>query len=109
MLSAGGWVAQEDLQSLEVAEAEQEQLNKKSAVAATWQSGGRLGGRDKNDLKERSIFAERWERMVTTLLYMPGASGMGDGSSRYRQHSTVSFRTADYVYKAPASAGGAGG
>ena len=90
--------------SLEAAAAEDSSLGEKQNVLAQWHSGGRLGGRggDSTDLKERSVYAERWERMVTMLLYMP-LDGMALPSASARSErnplSTVSFRTADYVHR----------
>jgi CRP-like cAMP-binding protein len=83
--------------TLEAAAAEEERLHTTTAVTATWQSGGRLGGRTDLDATDRSLFAERWERIVTALLYLPGADD-GERGGGGRGHSTVSFRTADYVF-----------
>ena len=77
-----------------MAEAEEEKLQNMGSATSRWQSGGRLGGANQDELDERSIFAERWERMVATLLYLPSATGRRAKSTA---HSTVSFRTLDYI------------
>jgi len=86
------------LMSLEAATASEEESKKTTTVVGQWQSGGRLGGRNQGDMAERSIFAERWERLVTSLLYMPSESNGLARSSGRGPHSTVSFRTADYKW-----------
>ena len=92
--------------SVEAAMEEDAKLEQTSAVAMQWQSGGRLGGRNQNDMSERSVYAERWERLVTALLYMPSESSdrsrlLGSRS----EHSTVSFRTCDYMPPPPSLGG----
>ena len=89
-----------NLMELQAAEQETAELQAKQNVAAQWQSGGRLGGTENGPEEDgqRSIFAERWERMVTSLLYLPGANGQMNSSRGARHHSTVSFKTKDYMY-----------
>ena len=85
------------LLTLEASTAEEQKLHEQSQIAMKWQSGGLIGGKVKDDMAERSIFAERWERMVTSLLYMPSEStGKQSRASGRGPHSTISFRTADY-------------
>lgn len=81
--------------SLEQSAAEEARVAEQSAVALRWKSGARLGGKS-DELAERSIFAERWERIVTSLLYFNRSAAGADSYSS--SVSTVSFRTADYVF-----------
>ena len=90
--------------AIESAEAQIEKHNQQASIAFKMQSGGRLGGRQKDEMAERSLFAERWERMVTTLLYMPSESRREAMEAMATRHKTVSFRTCDYVQPAPSSA-----
>jgi CRP-like cAMP-binding protein len=93
-------VHNKDRRSLEVAQAEEQKLTEQSNVAMKWQSGGRLGSGGKDDLQERSLYAERWERIVSAMLFRTGHTPAGG----VRAVTTVSFRTADYVYKGPRAA-----
>ena len=96
------------LLTLEASTAEEQKLHEQSQIAMKWQSGGLIGGKVKDDTAERSIFAERWERLVTALLYMskPGHASRASGGARY---NTVSFKTSDYVWVRPQRKGSAGG
>ena len=61
-------------------------------VVSRWKSGGRIGGKsDHNDL-ERSIFAERWERIVMQLL----ATADATFTSYAAFNSTLSFKVEAY-------------
>ena len=71
---------------------------KKGGALTQWQSGGRLGAGGKDEMAERARFADQWERMVTTLLYMPNAINK-EATNQRGPHSTISFRTADYEHK----------
>ena len=65
------------------------ETGEQTSVAIKWQSGARLGRQHSG---ERSIFAERWERMISQLLYQSEYPGRRTGPAA----STVSFRTDDY-------------
>ena len=85
--------------TIEQSTAEEQKLQEQAQVAMKWQSGSMLGAKSKDDMAERSIFAERWERLVTSLLYMSNRqAGGGGGGSNY---NTVSFKTSDYIWQPP--------
>ena len=84
--------------TLEQSTAEEEKLKEQANVAMKWQSGSRLGGKKKDDGAERSIFAERWERLVTSILYLYQRKA-GEGGGGGGRYSTVSFKTKDYIFR----------
>lgn len=84
--------------SLDEIMGEQTKTAEQASVLTKWQSRGLLGKADdgKQPAAERSMYAERWERWVTTLLYMSesGSAALRDDGGG----ATVSFRTADYTW-----------
>ena len=87
--------------TLEQSAIEEQRLREQAHVALKWQSGGLIGGKERDDGADRSIFAERWERIVTALLYMSDRRARPGAGAQY---ATVSFKTKDYVWKPPNSA-----
>jgi len=91
---AGAYNQKRDV-TLEQSMREEEQQASASSVAMRWQSGSKLGGQglfgDQSGKPERSVFAERWERIVSMLL------NNADDTDYTKAMSTISFKTEDYI------------
>jgi len=89
---------EEKLVSLEEGVEEEKKEHIQATVSVKWQTGSRLGVLKRvEELEDRSVFAERWERLVSQLLFSLTSGGSSGSAGAYaKQCSTVSFKTEDY-------------